>query len=133
MGGVEFEDRELRILGDDLMQAAAKSPTETRKVVVKGLLNIKTDSRRRAASIEHVPSLPTSITYDSHPTPTGAWGEVGPEQDRRGGNLAGFIENEYGTPWSAPRPFMAPAARAEEPKFAKAMEDLAVRLAEGDR
>jgi hypothetical protein len=131
--GVEFEDRELRILGDDFMQAAAAAPKETREVVAKGLLNIKNDSRRRAQSIEHVPSLPSSITYDSHLTPTGAWGEVGPEQQRRGGNLAGFIENEYGTPWSAPQPFMAPAARAEEPKFARAMEDLAVRLAEGDR
>jgi hypothetical protein len=128
--GVEFEDRELRILGDDFMQAAAKSPEETRKVVAKGLLNIKNDSRKRAQSIEHVPSLPSSITYDSHPTPTGAWGEVGPEQGRRGANLAGFIENEYGTPWSAPQPFMSPAARVEEPKFAKAMEDLAVRLLE---
>ncbi|GIE30172.1 hypothetical protein Ait01nite_032170 [Actinoplanes italicus] len=131
--GVEFEDRELRILGEDLANAAAKSPEETRKVVAKGLLNIKNDARQRAQSIEHVPSLPGSITYDSHPTPTGAWGEVGPEQQRRGGNLAGFIENEYGTVWSAPQPFMAPAARAEEPKFARAMEDLAVRLAEGDR
>jgi hypothetical protein len=129
--GVEFEDRELRILGDDFAEAAAMAPTETRKVVVKGSLNIKTDARRRAASIAHVPSLPSSITYDTHQTPTGAWGEIGPEQQRRGGKFAAFIENEYGTPWSAPQPFMAPAARAEEPKFERAMQDLAERLLEG--
>lgn len=129
--GVEFADRELRILGDDLMQAAAAAPAETRKVVVKGLLNIKNDARRRASTIGHVPALASSITYDSHQLPAGAWGEVGPEHGRRAANLAGFIENEYGTPWSAPQPFMAPAARIEEPKFARAMEDLAQRLLEG--
>lgn len=131
--GVEFEDRELRILGDDLMQAAAMAPKETHAIVKRGANNIKSDARRRAASIEHVPALPSSITYDTQQTPTGATAEVGPDSQRRGGNLAHFIENEYGTPWSAPQPVMAPAARAEEPKFAEAMEDLAVRLAEGDR
>jgi hypothetical protein len=129
--GVEFHDRELRILGDDLAQAAAQAPEEARKIVVKGSLNIKNDARRRAGGIAHVPSLPSSITYDTHQTPTGAWGEIGPEQQRRGGKLAPFIENEYGTPWSAPQPFMAPAARAEAPRFEKAMQDLAVRLVEG--
>lgn len=129
--GVEFEDRELRILGDDLAEAAAKAPAEARKVVAKGALNIKTDARRRASTVAHVPSLPSSITYDTHQTPTGAWGEIGPEQVRRGGKLAPFIENEYGTPWSAPQPFMAPAAKAEEPRFERAMQDLAERLLEG--
>lgn len=131
MGGVEFEDREVRILGDDFAEAAAMLPAETRKVVAKGSLNIKTDARRRASTIAHVPSLPSSITYDTHQTPTGAWGEIGPEQERRGGKFAHFVENEYGTTWSAPQPFMAPAARAEEPRFEKAMQDLAVKLLEG--
>lgn len=128
--GVEFEDRELRIFGDDLAEAAAQAPEEALKVVAKGSLKIKNDARRRAAGIAHVPSLPSSITYDTHRTPTGAWGEIGPEQQRRGGKLAPFIENEYGTPWSAPQPFMAPAARAEGPHFERAMQDLAERLLE---
>jgi hypothetical protein len=131
MGGVEFEDREVRLLSEDLMRAAATAPAETRKIVAKGSLQIKTDARRRASTIAHVPSLPSSITYDTHQTPSGAWGEIGPEQNRRGGPLAPFVENEYGTVWSAPQPFMAPAARAEEPRFEKAMQDLAVRLVEG--
>ena len=130
MSGVEFEDREVRLLSEDFMAAAAAAPKETRAIVQKGALQIKTGARRRTAGIKHVPALGNAITYDSHETPAKIWAEIGPEQDRRGGNLAHFVENEYGTPWSAPQPIMAPEAEAEAPRFERAMQDLADRVLE---
>jgi hypothetical protein len=137
---VEFESPELRKLAFDLDEAARVAPAEVRKAVAKGALQIKTDAQRRASGIAHAPNYPRTITYDSHETPAGGWAEIGPDKDKvvgggKGPETPGDLGHlfEYGGPENAPIPHMAPAARAEEPKFAKAMEDLAVRLAEGDR
>jgi hypothetical protein len=69
--------------------------------------------------------LPQAIDYDLFPTLTGPSAEIGPNLKKPQGNL-GHIP-EYGTPTSAPMPYMAPAGEAEEPKFVKALEDLAVK------
>jgi hypothetical protein len=112
----------------DLRLAALEAPFETRKVVQKGSLNIKNDWRNRWSGLKHAPSLASSITYDTSLEGTKIEGEIGPEHGRRQASLAGFIENEYGSRWSAPRPGGAPALKAEEPRFLAALEGMSVRL-----
>jgi hypothetical protein len=134
VSGVEFEDREVRLLSADLMAAAAEAPEETRKVVQKGALNIKTDARRRVSSIAHAPTYPLTITYDTEVSATGASAEIGPDKDKKVGGgkhqTPGDLGHlfEFGGPHNAPIPHMAPAAAAELPRFEKAMTDLAERL-----
>jgi hypothetical protein len=123
---VQFDGHELKILAEDLAQAAAAAPKETRQVVAKGALNIKTDARRRITGLAHAPAYPRSITYDSHETPAGSWAEIGPDKEKRQGALGNLLE--YGSVKNPPHPHMTPAAEAEEPRFAKAMEDLAVKV-----
>lgn len=113
----------------DIGEAVELAPKETRKVVAKGALNIKTDARRRVTGLKHAPAYPSSITYDTKESTTGAEAEIGPDKNKRQGALGNLIE--YGSVHNSPRPHMAPAADAEAPRFEKAMEDLAAKLLEG--
>lgn len=108
-------------LAAELLRVAAVAPAEARKVVAKGLLNIKADARRRIGRPTHAPAYPSSITYDLF---TGAiGGEVGPDKTRRQGALGNLLE--YGSVHNPPHPHMGPAGDAEKPRFERAMEDLA--------
>lgn len=124
----DFDTHDLLKLSVDLDRAARVAPVEARKVVAKGALNIKNDARRRITGHPHAPAYPNSITYDTGATPLGAWAEIGPDKDRRQGALGNILE--FGTIKNSPIPHMAPAAETEEPKFAKAMEDLAGKVIE---
>ena len=122
---VDFEAPDLRKLAVDLDAAGGIAAKDSRAVVSKGLLNIKRDAARRVTGLAHAPAYPRSITYDTTQTATGAWGEVGPDKDKRQGALGNLLE--FGSVKNPPHPHMAPAAEAEEPKFVKAMQDLAVK------
>lgn len=122
-----IDAHELDVLAQDLDRAAGVAPKDARKVVAKGALNIKRDAQRRVTGLAHAPAYPRSITYDSHETLHGGWAEIGPDKDRRQGALGNIIE--YGTVKNPPRPHMAPAAAAEQPRFEKAMQDLAEKAA----
>lgn len=122
---LKFDTAELAAVADILARAATAAPGDVRAVVQKGALNIKTDARRRASGHAHSPAYPFSITYDTEFTRTGASAEIGPDKNRRQGALGNILE--YGTTKNAPIPHMRPAAEAEEPRFAKAIEDAAVK------
>lgn len=124
-GSLNFDTSEVSQLGNILANAAGVAPAEARKSLGKGLLNIKTDSRRRISDSKHFRRVAAAITYESHETPGGGWGEVGPDHDHPQGELAWIPE--LGSLKTAPEPYMGPAGEAEAPKFAKAMEDLAVK------
>ena len=128
MTTLRFDTSEIAEFGDILVEAAGVAPVEARKVVARGALNVKRDAQHRVSRSPHFPRLARAITYDSHETPTGGWAEIGPDVDRPQGNL-GFIP-EYGTPTTAPRPYMLPAGQAERPRFEKAMQDLAAETLE---
>lgn len=129
MAGVEFDSHELRALTADLDRAAKVAPAETAKVVTKGAVNIKRDAARRVSGMAHAPAYPRSIDFDPvRTTPAAIWTEIGPNKDKRQGALGNLIE--FGSVNNAPRPHIAPAGEAEEPKFAKAIEDLAVKAIE---
>lgn len=120
---------ELRAVLDD---AGDEIVAEGKKVVGRGSYNIKQDWKRRWSGLERAGGLPSTISYDVRSKGTLIHGEIGPDLDRGGqAPLGGFLENEYGTPWSAPQPAGAPALAAEAPKFEQALGDLAVKLLEG--
>lgn len=114
----------------DLQHEAQIAPSRARKVVQKGLLNIKNDWRGRWSGIAHAPTIPYTITYDSFSLGARAGGEVGPDKDkqvgggphRTPGNLGALLE--FGGPKNAPIPGGLPALEAERPRFEKALEDL---------
>ncbi|MFC3504810.1 hypothetical protein ACFOOK_28115 [Micromonospora krabiensis] len=115
-----------------LDDAADEIVPEGRKVVGKGSLNIKRDWQRRWSGLDHAGGLPRTISYDIRTRGDVIDGETGPDLARGGqAPLGGFLENEYGTPWSAPRPAGQPALDAEEPRFVAAVEKLGADLLEG--
>lgn len=115
---------DLTELADSFQAAADATYDETRKVLSKGALNIKTDWRRKAKTFQLAPALWTHITYDV----TGLTAEIGPTLGGAG-SLGGIYE--YGTVNNAPKPAGAPALIAETPRFEKALGDMAERLADG--
>lgn len=129
MPTARFDGHELAALTKDLERAAAIAPADAAKVVTKAALNVKTDARRRVSGLAHAPAYPRSIGFDQvHVTRTQAYTEVGPDKDKTQGPLGNILE--YGTTKNAPIPHLGPAAEAEEPRFAKAMDELAAKALE---
>jgi hypothetical protein len=112
-------------LARDLDAGADVAREGVRPVVAKGCLNIKTATKKRWTGLSNAPALPAAVTYETHLTPTGAWGEVGPEKEKRQGALGNVIE--YGTVNNPPHPGLAPSLAEEDPRFGKALEDLGVK------
>lgn len=123
--GIEFRAEDVRGLVSALEHAAGAAIGETRKVVAKGALNVKKDLQQRAANLRHAPAFPRSITYDMRATATTVWAEIGPDKSRPQGALGNLIY--YGSVHNSPRPDLDMAVAAEQPRFEKAMEDLAIR------
>ena len=111
----------------DLDGAADTVRRDVRAVVAKGALNIKTATQRRWTGLSNAPALARAVTYDTKFTPTGASAEIGPDTEKRQGDLGNVIE--YGTVNNPPHPGLAPSLEEEEPRFAKALEDLGVQAA----
>lgn len=123
-----FDDHELKALTKDIERAARIMPQAAAAVVKKAAVNIKTDARRRVSGLKHAPAYPRSITFDDVRV-TRIWVQtyVGPDKNKRQGSLGNILE--YGTVHNAPVPHLGPAAEAEEPRFAKAMDELAAKVA----
>lgn len=115
---------------DDMKRVEEVCLDEVAKVVKKGVQNIKTDTQARWAGARMAPALAAAVTYDE-PVIEGntVSSEVGPDKDRRQGALGNIYE--FGVPGTAPQPALNPAADAEEPRFAQALEDLGGDLLEG--
>ncbi len=121
-----FDTHELVALTKDIEKAARIMPAAAAAVVKKAAVNIKNDARRRASGLAHAPRYPYSIGFDPvQVTPIWVQTYVGPDKDKRQGALGNILE--YGTAHNAPVPHLAPAGEAEEPRFAKAMDELAAK------
>lgn len=120
-----FDAHEVTVLADAINRATQVAPKDAEAVVFKGALNVKRDAARRISGHPHLRALPAAIDFDTYRSLRGPAAEIGPNHAKRQGPLGNIAE--YGTIKNAPMPFMRPAADAEEPRFAKAMEDLAVK------
>jgi hypothetical protein len=123
--GIGFDKHEVTAFADAITKASAPARKDVEAVVFKGAMNIKRDSARRIARHPHWRRVGAAIDFDTFFSLKGPAAEIGPNHGKPQGNL-GHIP-EYGSPTSAPTPYMRPAADAEEPRFVKAMEDLAVK------
>lgn len=124
MPNTVFDAHELAAFTKDLEKSAAIMPAAAGAVVTKAALNIKNDARQRISGRPHIPAYPYSITFDDvRVNRLGASTEVGPDKSKRQGALGNILE--YGSPGHPPIPHLGPAAEAEEPKFAKAIDELA--------
>jgi hypothetical protein len=125
MDRIGFDGSELAYVVTSMDRATAVAAAETAKVVEKGAIQIRDGARRRVTGLKHAPRYPNSIDYDLYVTGWGAIADVGANKDKPQGALGNLIE--YGSVNNAPRPHIRPAADEEMPRFAKAMEDLAVK------
>jgi hypothetical protein len=126
---ISFDDHELKALTRDIEKAARIMPAAAAKVVTKAAVNVKADARRRVSGLAHAPAYPSSIGFDPvQVTPIWVQTCVGPDKSKRQGALGNILE--YGTVHNPPVPHLGPAAEAEEPRFAKAMDELAAKALE---
>lgn len=123
--GAKFDATQVTHLVDAINKASGPAMGDVAAVVAKGANNIKKDAARRISGHPRFRALPSAINYDLYSSLKGPSAEIGPDHARRQGQLGGIAE--YGSPTSPPMPYMAPAAEAEEPKFARALEDLSVK------
>lgn len=127
--GISFDTHELHALVKDFENASGgPAMKEVEKVVFVGALHIKRDAARRISGHRYLRGVAGAIDFDMYTSLRGPAAEIGPTVGKRQGSL-GFVA-EMGTINNPPFPFMAPAGEAEEPKFAKALEDLAVKAIE---
>jgi hypothetical protein len=118
-------------LTEDLEYARDHVLEETRKVVKRGANNIKKDAKERWSNLAHAPALPRAISYDVTVSGSTISAEIGPDKEKRQGALGNLLE--YGSVNNVARPALGPALDAEEPRFLKALEDMAAGLLEGDK
>lgn len=122
---VGFEAQEVTVLADAISKASEVAVKDVEKVVFVGAINIKKDAQRRISGHKRWRRLPYAIDFDMYQSLKGPAAEIGPNHAKPQGPLGNIAE--YGSPTSAPIPFMGPSGEAEEPKFERAMEDLAVK------
>jgi hypothetical protein len=123
--GVGFDGHEVTAMADAINKASAVALKDTTAVVFKGAMNVKKDGARRISGHRRWRRLPAAIDFDVYQSLRGPAAEIGPNHAKPQGNL-GHVP-EYGTLTSPPTPYMRPAGDAEEPRFVKALEDLAVK------
>jgi len=120
-------------LAEDLRLAGEDVIAKMRPVVSHGAANIKDDWRAGWKTLgPHITDLPRKIDYDLDVEGTTISANIGPNSDLGGqAPLGNLIEN--GTPHSPPHPAGAHALAAEEPRFEKALADVAEQLLDGKR
>jgi hypothetical protein len=110
-----------------VLAVAGDVAAEDAKAIVKrGAQNIKTSWRESAKGIDHAPRYPRSIGYDVVERTNDVEATIGPEDSAVNQGFLGRIL-EFGGAHSAPRNDGGRALDAEEPKFEKAMADIAGR------
>ena len=123
--GLGFDAHEITVFADAMTKATRVAARDAEAVVFKGAMNIKKDGARRISGHPHFRRLPAAIDFDMYRSLRGPAAEVGYNHAKPQGNLGHVAE--YGGLYSSPLPAIGPAADAEEPRFAKAAEDLAVK------
>lgn len=120
---IEFDTSEVRKLVATLRNVPKVTARGERQAIQKAAYNIKRDWQREWTGLRNLPGLASAITYETWESGTGPQAEVGPESGRRQGPLAPIVE--FGTINNPPHPGAGPALLREQPRFEKALADLA--------
>jgi len=121
----------MRITGLDeliveLTAAESRLLPEVTAVIGRGALNIKKDWQAAWRGFKHLGAVPYSIGYDVFTLPGSIRAEIGPDINKKQGNIAFVLEN--GSPTSAPHPGGTPALDREAPKTEAALLKLTETL-----
>jgi hypothetical protein len=119
---------ELRAWAKDLGEAAEDLIPQARKVLVRGVINIKRDAKRRIGRPAAAPYYAASITDDVRQGGDYVEVEVGPDKNRRQGALGNLLE--FGSVNNGPIPHMAPATDKELPVIERYLDGLVAELLE---
>jgi hypothetical protein len=113
-----------------LIAAGAKAVVETRTIVQKGALNIKTEGRNNVlkSAPVHNAHAAHAITYDTKIAQTTVEAEIGYDKDKRGGKLGNLLEYGGGGDRSPAHRDLGRALDAEEPRFENAIALMATGL-----
>lgn len=113
----------LRPLITDLKKVPQQTTEQADRIVRRSVGAIERSWKARWARIgPHLPHIANSITSEFHVSADVVSGETGPTKGHPQGRLGSFIE--FGTRTSGPHPGGWPACDAEEPNFARAVEDI---------
>jgi hypothetical protein len=127
---------ELDGLITDIEQIPRGLMREVERVTSRGSLNIKRDWARNWSGHSSIRHLPRAINYDVTREGFTVESEIGADHARAQGTLAHFIEfgeAEYGSLHNAPIPGARPALAAEEPRYERALADVAEKVWRGPR
>jgi hypothetical protein len=113
-----------------LLASAAKAVAETRLIVQKGALNIKTEAKNNVAASAPVSGAAAArhITYDTTIRPTTVEAEIGYDKTYKAARLGNLLEFGGGGDHSPPHRDLGRALEAEEPRFHGALDAMAGRL-----
>jgi hypothetical protein len=113
-----------------MLAAAAGAVAGTRAVVQKGALNVKNEGRANAlaSAPRHNARAPYAITYDTKVGKASVEGEIGYDKNKPGGALGNLLEFGGGGDHSPPHRDLGRALDAEQPRFEKALADMAEKL-----
>lgn len=95
-------------------------------VVARSAGNIVKGARRRVSGLAHAPAYPASIGFDQFHTPGTSQARIGPDKDKRQGDLGNILN--YGTIKNAPIPHLDPALTDEIVPFSAALEEAAAKM-----
>ena len=113
-----------------LVASAAKAIVETRAVVQKGALNIKTEWKNNVAQSapRHGAAAARWINYDTTIGKTTIDAEIGYDKDHKAARLGNLLEFGGGGDHSPPHRDGGRALESEEPRFLNAIESMAGKL-----
>lgn len=112
---IDVDFRQLSELEDDWASLPKGFMRRVESRVNRGAFNIKKGWKRRWEGHDHIPHLPSAISYDVARRGDFVGSEIGPDKDKRQGPLGNIIE--FGSLNNAPIPGGVPALEEEEPKF----------------
>lgn len=124
----------MKELSDDLRKAVENVIPDAKKVTGKGSLNIKRSAQRIIKAASHrgyLPHYPRSISYEVKSAGTFVSSEIGPESEKLQGGLGKLLEN--GSANNTAIPHLGPALDLEENTFYGYIEEIGLKLLEGQR
>lgn len=118
MSGNPFDTRDVQRLRQHLIRGIPQAQRDTRTVVARGALNIKTEWRQnaRASAPKHAPSYPRTVAFDVFTFgPDQVLAIIGPDKGGRQGALGNILE--YGSVKNPPHRDGGRALINETPRF----------------
>jgi HK97 gp10 family phage protein len=115
---MDIDVSELKALTADFSKIGPELIAGVRLLVQKACADTKRDAQILAPV--DTGFLRSSISFETHETKAGAWGEVGPTAD-----YGGYVED--GTSVMAPQAYMGPAFDRHAPAYVKACEQLGAK------